>query len=315
VSDFLENDNFWEQHVQPSDFERELERRKGGGGAHADHTFEYRIKAADGRWMWVRDVVRVLRDSAGKPSQLAGVMIDVSEIVAVQQYRENLIDVISHEFRTPVTIIQGYAQLLTQAKDRVKPEAAEMAKDRIRTASDHLAYLLGSITELSRLRSGGAPPHLEPLVARAGIKEAVAALTARGRSVENSVQIHISRGAERVQADRRKLLISLVELLDNAAKFSPPKAPIWVGARVEGQEVVITVEDKGPGIQDSVRDHLFRPFVQADMTAVRPTGGAGLGLAVVSGLVKAQGGRVEVDTVVGEGSAFHIVLPVSASAR
>jgi signal transduction histidine kinase len=143
----------------------------------------------------------------------------------------------------------------------------------------------------------------------------VAALTARGRSVENSVQIHISRGAERVQADRRKLLISLVELLDNAAKFSPPKAPIWVGARLEGQEVVITVEDKGPGIQDSVRDHLFRPFVQADMTAVRPTGGAGLGLAVVSGLVKAQGGRVEVDTVVGEGSAFHIVLPVSASAR
>jgi signal transduction histidine kinase len=242
-------------------------------------------------------------------------MIDVTDIIAIQQYRENLIDVISHEFRTPVTVIQGYAQLLTQAEGRVKPEAAVLAKERIRTASDHLAYLLGSITELSRLRSGGAPPHLEALLARDLIKEAVAALNARGRSVDSVVQIHIARGAERMQGDRRKLLISLVELLDNAAKFSPPGAPIWVDARVEADEVILTVEDKGPGIQDSLRDNIFRPFVQADMSAVRSTGGAGLGLAVVSGLVKAQGGRVEVDTVVGEGSAFHIVLPRSAPAR
>jgi PAS domain S-box-containing protein len=315
VSDLLEGDNFWEQHVHPHDFEVELERRGQAGALGSDHVVEYRLKSADGRWVWMRDVVRVLRDGEGRPVQLAGVMIDVSEIIAIQQYRENMIDVISHEFRTPVTIIQGYAQLLTEAPGRMKPEAIKAAKERIKTASEHLSYLLSSITELSRLRSGGPPPRKEVLGSREVIREAVSALTARGRSVESLVSIHISRGAERIEADRRKLVIALVELLDNAAKFSPPGAPIWVDAHLDGEDLVISVEDQGPGIPDSLRDGLFKPFVQADMTAVRSTGGAGLGLAVVSGLVQVQGGRVEVDSVVGEGSAFNIVMPRPVSSR
>jgi PAS domain S-box-containing protein len=315
VSDMVESDGFWESHVHPHDFEGEIERRAHAGALESDHVVEYRLKSADGRWVWMRDVVRVLRDGEGRPVQLAGVMIDVSEIVAIQQYRENLIDVISHEFRTPVTIIQGYAQLLTEAPGRMKPEAIKAAKERIKTASEHLSYLLNSITELSRLRSGGPPPRKEVLGSAEVIREAVSALTARGRGVESLVNINVSRGAERIEADRRKLVISLVELLDNAAKFSPPGAPIWVDAHLEGENLVISVEDQGPGIPDSLRDGLFKPFVQADMTAVRTTGGAGLGLAVVSGLVQVQGGRVEVDSVVGEGSAFNIVMPRAAATR
>src|SRR5690349_23274730 len=92
------------------------------------------------------------------------------------------------------------------------------------------------------------PPRKELLATREVIREAISALTARGRAVEPAVKIHIGRGAERMEADRRKLLISLVELLDNAAKFSPPDTPIWVDAHVEGEDFVITIEDKGPGI-------------------------------------------------------------------
>ncbi len=315
VSDLLDHDNFWELHVHPNDFEAELQRRSGKADKPADHVAEYRIKSADGRWVWVRDVVRVAKDTEGRPSNLSGVMIDVSEIIAIQQYRENLIDVISHEFRTPVTVIQGYSQLLTEAKGKMSPEQITSAKERIKTASEHLSYLLGSITELSRLRSGGPPPRKEPESTRELIREAVQALTARGRTIEPAVKVHVSRGAERVEADRRKMIISLVELLDNAAKFSPPNEPIWVDAHTDGEWVVITIEDKGPGIADEMRDNLFKPFVQADMTAVRATGGAGLGLAVVAGLVQAQGGRVEVDSVVGEGSAFHILLPRAMAPR
>jgi PAS domain S-box-containing protein len=315
VSDMLDHDSFWELHVHPNDFEAELQRRAGQAARPADHVAEYRIKSADGRWVWVRDVVRVAKDNEGRPSHYSGVMIDVSEIIAIQQYRENLIDVISHEFRTPVTVIQGYSQLLTDAKGKMKPEQITAAKERIKTASEHLSYLLGSITELSRLRSGGPPPRKEPQSTRELIREAVQALTARGRTIEPAVKVHVSRGAERVEADRRKLIISLVELLDNAAKFSPPSAPIWVDAHTDGDWVVLTIEDKGPGIADEMRDNLFKPFVQADMTAVRAAGGAGLGLAVVVGLVQAQGGRVEVDSVVGEGSAFHILLPRAMAPR
>jgi signal transduction histidine kinase len=236
-------------------------------------------------------------------------MVDVTEIIAIQQYRENLVDVISHEFRTPVTVIQGYAQLLTEQGRALKPQAEAAAREKIETASRHLSYLLNSITELSRLRRGGAPLHLEPIPSREVIDEAIEALAARGRVFQGRIEVLVQPGAERLVGDRRKLVIALVELLDNAAKFSSKDAPIWVGVRPDADSTVVTVEDRGPGIPDHLRDGLFKPFTQADMTAVRAAGGAGLGLAVVSGLLEAQGGRVEVDTVVGEGTAMHLVLP------
>jgi len=301
-------DNFWELHVFPADYEQVLRSRAERGEPNADHFLEYRFRAADGRWVWLRDVVRVLKDSEGRPERLSGVMIDVSEVNAVQQYRENLIDVISHEFRTPVTVIQGYAQLLTEGREKIKPETEKAAKERIQMASAHLSYLLGSITELSRLRTGGQPAQLETVRARELIEGALAALASRGRNVGGNVRVKIGPDADELRADRRKMLIALVELLDNAAKFSRPSEPILVETRVSGENVVLTVEDQGPGIPEAVRDHLFKPFVQGDMSSVRPAGGAGLGLAVVAGLVRAQGGRVEVDSVVGKGSAFHIVL-------
>ena len=312
VVTFAEEPDFWETHVYPADFERMLERGGRASVALQERVLEYRFKAADGRWVWLRDVVRVLRDAEGKPARLSGFMIDVSEVVAVQQYRDNLVDVISHEFRTPLTVIQGYTELLTDAKGKLKPDAERTAKQRIRTASAHLAYLLGSITELSRLRSGGPPPRLEPLPVQALVQEAVTALSSRGRDLSQIVKIMVGPKADHMPGERRKMTIALVELLDNAAKFSPPSEPIFVEGRTDGEEVFLTVEDRGPGIAEGLRENLFRPFVQADMTAVRPTGGAGLGLAVASGLVKAQGGHMELDSVVGEGSAFHIVMPATA---
>jgi PAS domain S-box-containing protein len=310
ASDFTDNEGFWASRLHPADMERVVRRRaqagpRGGG----EHVLEYRFKDAKGQWVWIRDIVRVLRKPDGAPWGLTGVMIDVSEVVAIQEYRENLVDVISHEFRTPVTVIQGYAQLLTEPGASPKPATVAAAREKIETASRHLSYLLNSITELSRLRRGGAPPLVESLPSREVVEEAIEALGARGRGFQGRIEVLVHPGGEHLMADRRKLVIALVELLDNAAKFSPADAPIWVGIRAEVDAMVMTVEDRGPGIPDSMRDGLFKPFVQADMTAVRATGGAGLGLAVVSGLVEAQGGRIELDTVVGQGTAMHIVLP------
>jgi signal transduction histidine kinase len=236
-------------------------------------------------------------------------MIDMSELVAVQEYRENLVDVISHEFRTPLTVIQAYSQLITESADQLTPTQITNAKDRIRTSVAHLAYLLGSISELARLRAGAPAPFLQSLHSRELVREAVQALAARGRDVSRSVKVRVSAGAEQIEGEHQKVLIALVELIDNAAKFSKPGEPIFVEVRLDGDEYVLTVEDRGPGITEELRDAVFQPFVQGDMTAARPAKGAGLGLAVVSGLVGAQGGRLELESVVGEGSAFHIVLP------
>jgi signal transduction histidine kinase len=102
-----------------------------------------------------------------------------------------------------------------------------------------------------------------------------------------------------------------VELLDNAAKFSPKGSPIIVRVKAEDGDVVISVEDKGPGVPANVQRRMFEPFSQGDMTSVRKVGGAGLGLAVVAGLVRSQGGRVEVQSKPGQGAVFRVVLPRS----
>lgn len=313
VADWTDAEGTWEGLVHREDVEAVRARTREALATHADHVVEYRLKTGDGRWLWLRDVVRVEVDAAGKPRALSGVMIDVTELVALQQYRENLIDVISHEFRTPITIIQGYAQLLATAEHKLSREQAANASERIGESTRHLSYLLGTIAELARMRDGGVPVHREKVPTRALIDEAVALMTARGRGLEASVRIEVASPLEELTLDRRKLLISLVELLDNAAKFSPKGSPIFVRVKAEGGDVVISVEDKGPGVPQNVQRRMFQPFSQGDMTSVRKVGGAGLGLAVVAGLVRSQGGRVEVQSRPGEGAVFRVVLPRAGS--
>ncbi len=226
-----------------------------------------------------------------------------------QQFREALIDVVSHEFRTPVTVIQGYAELLASGSLSENIPAMEQARARIARSAKHLGFLLTSMLELSRLRGGGRAADLKKLQTIDLFTEAVSAMDARGPGPSRAVSVEVQPGAEELTADQRMLLIVLVELLDNAAKYSPPDGPIVLRAETMDGQVLIEVEDRGQGIPENIRKDVFKPFVQADSSSVRKTGGAGLGLSVAQGLVKAQGGRIELDSQVGKGTTVRIVLP------
>lgn len=229
-----------------------------------------------------------------------------------RQFREALIDVVSHEFRTPVTVIQGYAELLASGSLSGNIPAMEQARARIGRSAKHLGFLLTSMLELSRLRGGGRAADLKKLQTIDLFTEAVSAMDARGPGPSRTVSVEVQPGAEELTADQRMLLIALVELLDNAVKYSPPDTPITVRASPLDGQVLIEVEDRGQGIPENLRKDVFKPFVQADSSSVRKTGGAGLGLAVAQGLVKAQGGRLELDSEVGRGTTARIIMPRGA---
>jgi PAS domain S-box-containing protein len=153
----------------------------------------------------------------GSERHFTAVLRDVTEKKAMEEFRENVIDVISHEFRTPVTVIQGYGELLASGKWQPTPEAMKAARERVLKASRHLSFLLGSIGELSHLKTGGMPVQLSTVDTLLVIREAVATLEARRGGPGRLVRVEVAPGAERAIADERKLIMALVELIDNAA--------------------------------------------------------------------------------------------------
>lgn len=288
----------------------EIASGKPGEGA----LIEVRMRRKDGSFIWVSAAGNTLFDEAGRRVGALAMVTDISERRAMAQMREEILDVVSHEFRTPVTVIQGYAELMGTGALKPDSPAWHAAREKIERSSKHLGFLLTSIVELSKLREGGRVADLRALKTIDLFTEAATAMDARRPGPSRAITVEVAPGAENVQADHRMLLIALVELLDNAAKYSLPDTPVVIRASTLDGQVLIEVEDRGQGFPENVRKDIFKPFVQADSSSVRKTGGAGLGLAVVNGLVKAQGGRVEVDSEVGKGSTVRIVLPRPAPA-
>jgi PAS domain S-box-containing protein len=251
----------------------------------------------------------------GRERHFTAVLRDVTEKKAFEEFRENVIDVISHEFRTPVTVIQGYGELLSSGRWQPTPDALTEARARVLQASRHLSFLLGSMAELSHLKTGGLAAQLSTVPTLKVIRDAVASMEARRGGPGRTIRVEVAPGAEHLQADERKLVMSLVELIDNAAKFSSPDSSIAVTATREGDHISVAVQDEGPGISPKAQESLFKPFGQADMSAIRKAGGAGIGLAVVGGLVRAQGGEVRVDSVTGKGTCVRILLPKGAAGK
>jgi two-component system sensor histidine kinase SenX3 len=172
-----------------------------------------------------------------------------------------------------------------------------------------LGFLLASISELAGLRTGTPIARTETLETASVLHEAARVLGWRHPAHDASISITIDPSSEKCMGDRQKLVMAVGELLDNAVKFSPVGSKVFVSATSRGNELVISVADEGPGFPDAAKKNIGLPFWQADMTAARQAGGAGLGLALVVGLVAAHGGHVDVESVDGKGARVNIHLP------
>jgi len=270
---------------------------------------EYRLARADGTYAHVSARGFVVRAEDGKAVRIVGALGDVTALKALDAFRESLVDVISHEFRTPVTVIQGYSELLAAAPGKLQPEQVAKARERIERASRHLSFLLSSVRELARLRVGKLDVAPVPVRTESVVAAAVGAAESRRGDRGRPVEVEVAPGAEALMADEPKLVIALVEVLDNAVKFSPEGSPVTVRAEPSGENVLVAVRDRGAGIPPERADELTKPFTQQDMTTVRRAGGAGLGLALASGLVRAMGGSLSTAPRDGGGTEVRITLP------
>jgi two-component system phosphate regulon sensor histidine kinase PhoR len=240
------------------------------------------------------------------PGPSVAVFRDVSELRRLERVRQEFVSNVSHELRTPVTAILGYAETLLGGA-LADPLHAPRMVEVIHRQSERLAHLVGDLLELSRLDAQQvevsiAPVSVEPVAQRAA--EAVAPGTAQKRI---AFEKRIAPGLTAL-ADERALEQVLVNLLDNAVKYTPEGGQVALAAAAAGDRVRLSVRDSGVGIPPQHLPRLFERFYRVDPGRSRALGGTGLGLAIVKHLVAAMGGEIQVQSVPGQGSEFTVLL-------
>jgi two-component system, OmpR family, phosphate regulon sensor histidine kinase PhoR len=238
---------------------------------------------------------------------VVAVFHDISEIRHLEKMRRDFVANVSHELRTPVTVIKGYAETLLSGALESNPEQAMRFVAIIYAHADRLGALIGDLLTLSQLESGTLVME-STRVGLHGIAAHVAALLEqKAQDREVTINIEGLAGAPEVLADPGRLEQVLLNLVDNAIKYTSAGGSVTLSAQAEGDQVRIEVKDTGSGIPARDLPRIFERFYRVDAARSRDEGGTGLGLAIVKHIVHLLGGVVSVESS-GKGSSFFVTL-------
>jgi PAS domain S-box-containing protein len=322
----------WIGFIHPDDRDRMKRLAAEELRPNQDHEWEYRIVAADGRVIWVRDLFRVDRKVDGS-LELRGMLIDVSaqkqreldleasrrEIEAAMKQAEaanraktSFLATVSHELRTPMNAVIGFADVLNgEAYGHLNERQKECVAD-IAGSGRHLLRMINDILDMSKIEAGKFPL-IEEVFDVSAVLGAAARLVAQeidGKQV--SFATHISLGAVGFNGDQRAVTQILINLLTNAAKFTPPGGRVELKAHADADGLTITVTDTGRGMSQETVERAFEPFFQGgDSDVSRKREGTGLGLAISRRLAEMHGGTVTLRSAVGQGTTATLWLPPS----
>jgi two-component system, OmpR family, phosphate regulon sensor histidine kinase PhoR len=246
---------------------------------------------------------------AGDTSGAVVVLHDITELRKLERVRRDFVANVSHEFKTPLTAIQGFAEtLLGGAID--DPQNRERFLGIILEHSRRLARLTDDLLKLSKMDAD----RLEVEIRRVSVSELIESCvqTAEHRAAEKDISVSVSPPTELpdIAGDRRRLGEVLQNLLDNAIQYTLEGGRIVISAAVRDPDVIFTVADSGIGIPKADQSRIFERFYRVDAARSREAGGTGLGLAIAKHLVEVHGGRIWVDSEIGQGSQFHFSVPI-----
>ncbi len=222
--------------------------------------------------------------------------------------KTDLVAAVSHELKTPLSSMRLLVDALL-ADERPDEEKTREYLELIAGENVRLSRLIESFLTFSRLERNRQKFEFRATPPEAVVQAALDAAPKRMRAPDCRFEVSVDAGLPAVRADRDALVTALLNLLDNAFKYTPGEKHIGLKAFQQDGRVVFAVEDNGIGIAPREQKRIFRRFYQVDQRLAREAGGCGLGLSIVDFIVRAHGGRVRVSSKPGEGSAFQVVLP------
>jgi signal transduction histidine kinase len=254
------------------------------------------------------DERRVRMDAKALPGGGAMLVLDdVTDLRRLEAVRRDFVANVSHELKTPLTSITGYAETLLS--DQPDPATSHRFLEVILANARRMQRLVDGLLDLARIESGGWRPVPELLDLAATAREVWDGLGNHDRLGRPTLVLAIPASAAPVRADPDALRQVLTNLLDNAIRYTSPSGRITVSARHADRGTWVSVEDTGAGIAGEHLARIFERFYRADPSRSRLEGGSGLGLAIVKHLVEAHGGRVAAESTLGVGTVIRCWFP------
>ena len=280
-------------------------------------------RRADGSEMWIHWGVTAIRKPDGEIDYFLVLMDDVTikhqNDVAMRNNTANLerlnrlksefMSMVSHEFRTALTGIQGYSEIMASqdvTPDEVKEFSSDINADALR-----LNRMITEMLDLDRIESGRIQMHLDSTDVNSVLVEAVN--RARMQTTKHQITLGLDANTPRVEADRDRLTEVVTNLLSNAIKYSPNGGEIVVTTQAKGDVVEVSVKDHGQGIPPDFINRIFSRYERYEAAGKTQVVGTGLGLAIAKQIVQLHQGDMWVESKLGEGSEFHFTIPVRAA--
>jgi signal transduction histidine kinase len=234
---------------------------------------------------------------------------DVTDVKEIGRQKDEFISAVSHELRTPLTSIRGSLDLIASGvMGDVSSEAMALAKIA-QGNCERLTRLINSVLDIQKIESGRVSLQLEPLGLESLIEQSVEAMRPYGQELGVEFAIESSLSGARVRGDADRLVQVMENLLSNAAKFSPPGAPVRVTLTRLGEGLRVAVTDQGPGIEPEFHARVFEKFPQIPSATASRKEGTGLGLNSARAPIEHHGGTIGFSSRPGAGSTFYFDLP------
>jgi signal transduction histidine kinase len=233
----------------------------------------------------------------------------VEQLERLNRAKSEFVSIVSHEFRTPLTGIQGFSEMMRDEQlslEEMREYAGDINKD-----SQRLNRMIDEMLDLDRMESGRMTIHPERMDLNAVLNEAVNRV--RPNAPNHTLSLDLQPDLPAIHADRDRLTQVASNLLNNAVKYSPTGGRITVRSRAEGDQVRIEVRDEGLGIPPEALETIFERYSRVDSQATKDIPGTGLGLPIVRQIVHLHGGKVWAESELGRGSVFHVALPLAGA--
>jgi PAS domain S-box-containing protein len=289
------------ERVHPEDREFAARTVAAARDSGRPFAFEHRILRLDGSERLVLGRGRVVLE-AGEPAAMVGTAQDITEQRQVERLREDILSAVSHELRTPLTSILGFALTLEKHRATLTPETIDETVVALADAARRLERLLADLLDVERLRRGLVALERERVDVGELVERVVAECHVEGRPV------HVSAPSVVAEVDRAKIERIVENLVVNAVRHTPAESAIDVRLEVCERDLLLIVEDHGPGVPDEFKEVIFETFNRGP-NILSLTPGAGVGLALVARFAAVHGGRSWVQDSSGGGASFHVLFP------
>ncbi|HEX9098177.1 MAG TPA: ATP-binding protein [Candidatus Dormibacteraeota bacterium] len=291
---------------------------------------QIRAATGGGRWLWLQLTATSIPDVSGRPEHMLVMVEDVTTVREAQDRLAEALDaqrgafatlekldrtkteflsIVSHEFRTALTGIQGFSELIRDGgleTDELRAYGGYIFND-----ADRVNRLIGDMLDLDRMESG----RMSIRLADVDINEVMSDVMARASSSSSVVaefKADLDPRLPIVTGDRDRLVQVVTNLVNNAVKYSPDGGTVTLSTRSDGGYALVSVTDTGLGIPADEIEHVFERFRRVRSGAAQSIPGTGLGLTIVKQIVEMHGGKIWVESAVGHGSAFHFTVPLAA---